>query len=69
MESYRIDSGAVRQKVIANRGRLDQPAQKDIDPLINGLNRALGRTTNAAFAPEYESSKAYRDVFVQQLWQ
>lgn len=70
VESYRIDSGAVRQKVIANLGRLDQLAPKDLDPLINGLNRALGRTTNEAFTPEYDSAKAYGDVFLlQQLWQ
>jgi hypothetical protein len=70
VQSYRIDSGAVRQKVIATLGRLDQLAPKDLDPLINGLNRALGRTTTAAFTPEFESAKAYGDVFLlQQLWQ
>jgi hypothetical protein len=70
VESYRIDSGAVRQKVIANLGRLDQLVPKDLDPLINGLNRALGRTTSEAFTPEYDSAKAYGDVFLlQQLWQ
>ena len=59
----------MRQKVIANSGRLDQLSLKDLDPLINGLNRALGRTTNQAFQPEYESAKAYGDVYaLHQLW-
>jgi hypothetical protein len=69
VESYRTESGTVRQKVIANFGRLDQLEPKDLDPLINGLNRALGRTTNDAFTPEYDSAKTYGDVFMlQQLW-
>lgn len=70
VEGYRTETGAVRQKVIANLGRLDQLQPKDLDPLINGLNRALGRTDNTAFAPQYESSKAFGDVFVlNELWQ
>ena len=70
VEGYRTETGAVRQKVVANLGRLDQLQPKDLDPLINGLNRALGRTDNTAFAPEYESSKAFGDVFVlNELWQ
>jgi transposase len=70
VEGYRTDTGAVRQKVVANLGRLDRLQPKDLDPLINGLNRALGRTDNTAFTPEYESSKAFGDVFVlNELWQ
>lgn len=46
VEGYRTETGAVRQKVVANLGRLDQLQPKDLDPLINGLNRALGRTDN-----------------------
>jgi transposase len=69
VESYRVAGGSVRQRVIANLGRLDQLEPKDLDPLINGLNRALGRTRNEAFTPEYESAKAYGDVFLlHQLW-
>ncbi|WP_434101868.1 hypothetical protein [Methylocaldum gracile] len=41
VESYRVAGGSVRQRVIANLGRLDQLEPKDLDPLINGLNRAL----------------------------
>ena len=51
----RTDSGSVRQKVIDNLGRLDQLEPKDLEPLINGLNRAIGRTGGDAFTPEYES--------------
>lgn len=70
VESFRTDSGSVRQRIIANFGRLDQLEPKNLDPLINGLNRALGRTDNTAFIPEYESAKSYGDVFVlHELWQ
>lgn len=69
VESFRTETGSVRQRVIANFGRLDQLGPKDLDPLINGLNRALGRTTNDAFIPQYDSAKSYGDVFLlQQLW-
>ena len=43
VEGYRTDNGSVRQRVVANLGRLDQLQPKDLDPLIGGLNRALGR--------------------------
>lgn len=70
VESYRTETGGVRQRVVANLGRLDQLEPKDLEPLINGLNRAIGRTTSDAFTPEYESAKAYGDVYLlQQLWQ
>ena len=42
VEAYRTESGATRQRVIANLGRLDKLEPKHLDPLINGLNRALG---------------------------
>ena len=47
VESFRTDTGSVRQKVIANLGRLDQLEPKDLEPLINGLNRAIGKTVSA----------------------
>ena len=69
VESFRTDTGSVRQKVIANLGRLDQLELKDLEPLINGLNRAIGKTTSDAFTPEYESAKAFGDVFMlHELW-
>jgi len=69
VESYRIEGGGVRQRIIANFGRLDQLEPKDLEPLINGLNRAIGRTTSDAFTPEYDSAKSYGDVFMlHELW-
>ena len=69
VESFRTDAGSVRQRVIANLGRLDQLEPKDLEPLINGLNRAIGRTSTNAFTPEYDSAKAYGDVFMlHELW-
>ena len=59
----------MRQKAIANLGRLDQIKPKDLEPLINGLNRAIGKTTSDAFTPEYDSAKAFGDVFMlHELW-
>lgn len=69
VEAYRSDSGATRQRVIANLGRLDKLAPKNLDPLINGLNRALGRSTNPAAPIEYDSARAFGDVFaLHELW-
>ena len=70
VESYRTDAGSVRQRVVANLGRLDKLQSKDLDPLINGLNRALGRAQNTAQPVEYESARAFGDVFaLHELWQ
>ena len=63
VESFRTDTGAVRQRVIANLGRLDQLEPKKLDPLIDGLNRALGRSTNSAESVEYDSARAFGDVY------
>jgi hypothetical protein len=54
VESYRVEGGGVSQRVIANFGRLDQLEPKDLEPLINGLNRAIGRISSDAFTPEYD---------------
>jgi hypothetical protein len=49
---------------------LDQLEPKDLDPLINGLNRALGRAQNTAQPVEYESARAFGDVYaLHELWQ
>lgn len=69
VEAYRTGTGATRQRVIANLGRLDKLEPKHLDPLINGLNRALGRSTNPAQPVEYDSARAYGDVYaLHQLW-
>lgn len=68
IESFRHE-GSVRQRVVANLGRLDQLQDKDLDPLINGLNRALGRSAEPAPRVEYDSALAYGDLFaLHQLW-
>ena len=70
VESFRTDAGAVRQRVIANLGRLDQLEPKKLDPLIDGLNRALGRSTSSAESVEYDSARAFGDVYaLHELWQ
>lgn len=69
VEGYRTPEGKVRQRVIANLGRLDQLRDKDLDPLINGLNRALGRSEPTAQRVEYDSALAFGDVYaLHQLW-
>ena len=69
VEAYRSESGATRQRLVANLGRIDKLEPKHLDPLINGLNRALGRAANPAKPVLYESSLAYGDVYaLHQLW-
>ncbi len=68
VESFR-NGPDVRQRVIANLGRLDQLEPHHLDPLINGLNRALGRSQNPAQPVEYESARAFGDVYaLHALW-
>ena len=69
VEAFRNETGQVRQRVVANLGRLDQLEDRHLDPLINGLNRALGRSENTARPVEYDSALAYGDVYaLHQLW-
>ena len=51
VEGFRSEAG-VRQRVVANLGRLDQLSDKKLDPLIHGLQRALGRVPSSAPVPE-----------------
>ena len=70
VESFRNDSGKVRTHVVANLGRLDQIAPKQLDPLINGLNRAVGRAHNTSSEIIEESALSFGDVFaLHELWQ
>ena len=70
VESFRNDSGKVRPHVVANLGRLDQIARKQLDPLINGLNRAMGRAHNTSSKVIQESGLSFGDVFMlHELWQ
>lgn len=69
VEGYRNEDGKVRHRVVANLGRLEDLSPAKLDPLINGLNRAIGRSDNTAFPVEIESSKAYGNVFaLHELW-
>ena len=69
VEGYRNEDGKVRHRVVANLGRLEDLNPAKLDPLINGLNRAVGRSDNTAFPVEIESSRAYGNVFaLHELW-
>lgn len=68
VESFRTPNGA-RQRVVANLGRLDQLADDQLDPLINGLQRALGRVPVTAPVPQYDTALAFGDVYaLHGLW-
>ena len=69
VEAYRNEAGEPRQRTVANLGRLDQLTDKDLQPLIGGLQRALGRTTATAPSVVFDSSKAFGDLFaLHALW-
>ncbi|MCB1631932.1 MAG: IS1634 family transposase, partial [Pseudomonadales bacterium] len=68
VEGFRTQAG-VRQRVVANLGRLDELGGKKLDPLIHGLQRALGRVPISAPVPEYDSARALGDVHaLNELW-
>lgn len=68
VEGFRTEAG-VRQRVVANLGRLDQLDDKQLDPLINGLQRALGRVPVAAPIPQFEPALQFGDVYaLNELW-
>ena len=55
---------------MANLGRLDQIAPKQLDPLINGLNRAVGRAHNTSSEVLQEPGLSFGDVLMlHELWQ
>lgn len=60
VEGHRDENGKVRIKVVANLGRLDRIKPGKLDPLINGLNRAVGRLENTASDIAYDSSRLRR---------
>ena len=68
VEGFRTEAG-VRQRVVANLGRLDDLDGKKLDPLIHGLQRALGRVPVSAPVPQYDTALAYGDVYaLNELW-
>ncbi len=69
VESYRNEEGQPRQRVIANLGRLDKLSSKDIAPLIDGLQRALGRSASTPRVT-FDTARAFGDLFaLHGLWQ
>jgi hypothetical protein len=69
VEGYRSEAGKVRHRVIANLGRVDDLTPEKLDPLINGLNRVLGRAENTASELAHEPARSFGDVFaLHELW-
>jgi len=69
VEGHRDAEGKVRIKVVANLGRLDRLTPGKLDPLINGLNRAVGRLENTANEITHEAAQGFGDVFaLHELW-
>jgi hypothetical protein len=69
VEAYRNEQGQSRVKVIANLGRLDKLSPQKLDPLINGLNRAMGRAENTSSEVVQEAGRSFGDVFaLHALW-
>ena len=79
VESYRNDAGAPRQRVIATLGRLDKLHAEALDPLIRGLQRAVGSAaapaSDCSSSPSslppvaFERALAFGDVFaLNALW-
>ena len=69
VESFRNDRGQVRVRVIASLGRLDKLTPQKLDPLINGLNRAVGRAENTSAEIVQEAGLGFGDVFaLHELW-
>lgn len=68
VQSFRNEAGQPRQRVIANLGRLDQLTDKDLEPLIGGLQRALGRSGDLP-PVAFDSSRPFGDLFaLHELW-
>ncbi len=69
VEGHRDAQGKIRIRVVANLGRLDLLSPATLDPLINGLNRAVGRLENTADEITHEPARAFGHVFVlHELW-
>ncbi|MGH8110702.1 MAG: IS1634 family transposase [Rhodanobacteraceae bacterium] len=69
VEAYRNAAGSPRQRLVANLGRLDQLSEKELAPLIGGLERAVGRTPSGPAKVEFEAAKAFGNLYaLHQLW-
>ena len=57
-------------RVVANLGRLDRIKSNQLDPLINGINRAVGRAHNTSSEVLQEPGLSFGDIFaLHELWQ
>jgi transposase len=69
VEGFRDGKGKVRQRVIANLGRIDQLEEDAFDPLIHGLQRAVGKVPDNASAPSFEPARGFGDLWaLHELW-
>lgn len=69
VEGFRDDRGKVKQRVVASLGRIDQLEADALDPLIKGLQRAVGKAPDPGSPPEFESAQAFGHLWaLQQLW-
>lgn len=70
VKGYRDAQGKAKQKVVANLGRIDTLEADDMEALIKGLQRAVGRPESVPEAPRFETARAFGDVWMlHQLWQ
>lgn len=59
VEGFRDEGGKVRHRVVANLGRIEDLTLQKLGPLINGLNRVMGRASNTSSEVISESARAY----------
>jgi hypothetical protein len=70
VKGYRDAQGKAKQKVVANLGRIDTLEADDMEALIKGLQRAVGRPESLPDAPRFETARSFGDVWMlHQLWQ
>lgn len=69
VEGYRTGDGKVRQRTIGTVGRIEDLQGEALDAMINGLNRAVGRTDFQTGTVEADSALSYGDVFaLHEIW-
>ncbi|ABM61206.1 hypothetical protein Hhal_0416 [Halorhodospira halophila SL1] len=70
VEGDRDDNGRVKQCTVANLGRADQLSDDEVDGLIKGLQRAVGRSERRSAEPEFQRARASGDLWaLHQPWQ
>jgi len=69
VEGYRDANGRVKQRTVANLGRADQLSDDQVDGIIEGLERAVGRSRNEDSGPEFRRARSFGDLWaLHQLW-